>query len=406
MKEITNILKSYLDKHFSKKISISNVEFSNKSKSFLSKIINLMNQSEIAFENTVIESKILDIYPKGNSFEFTPDIIKNEIENMNKKCIQYTFLIGKRTFNISFVYPKNTTTVMLQKYIKRVFMWLFIATFFAPKKCSQHMNIYLYLTSIKKFLPNKKGEFIDEQHANTAFTTSCKKNTEIYIYREEEWFKVLIHETFHNLGLDFSEYDNTKSSNCISKIFPIPIQTNIRLFETYCEMWGEIINSIFISYFSTRHVENLEISIPRIIQKTAFILTYEKLFSLFQCAKVLHYFNITYKNLYETTSYAQKLRTQYKEKTQILSYYILKSIYMFHVNSYIEWCDTNNNSSINFNKGSQSLEKNIESYCGFIREHYQNEEYIETIGKLEKWLLKDHKPTIENQTLRMTMFEL
>ena len=42
---------------------------------------------------------------------------------------------------------------------------------------------------------------------NGGVSNVCVKNSlsEIVIFRREEWFKVLIHETFHNYGLDFSD---------------------------------------------------------------------------------------------------------------------------------------------------------------------------------------------------------
>ena len=31
----------------------------------------------------------------------------------------------------------------------------------------------------------------------------------LFIFRNEEWFKALIHETFHNMGFDFSCIDSS-----------------------------------------------------------------------------------------------------------------------------------------------------------------------------------------------------
>jgi hypothetical protein len=98
-------------------------------------------------------------------------------------------------------------------------MWLYVANHYASRECSQKMNIYIYFTDFKKVLPTSE-RMIHRENANTAFTTSCQTVTEINLYREEEWFKVLIHETFHNLGLDFSEVDDKSSRNAILKIFP------------------------------------------------------------------------------------------------------------------------------------------------------------------------------------------
>ena len=78
---------------------------------------------------------------------------------------------------------------------------------------------------------------------------------------------------------------------------------------------------------------------------------------------------------------------------------------MFHINPYIEWCIVNNSNVLNFNKRSQIVDNNIESYCAFIREHYSNSEYLTKVKHIEKWFISS--PLIEeNQNLRMTMFEM
>ena len=69
------------------------------------------------------------------------------------------------------------------------------------------MNIYIFLTDLKKKLPEHTGQEIGKINVNTGFTMTCRPKSNIVIYRKEEWFKVLIHETFHNFGLDFFVYN-------------------------------------------------------------------------------------------------------------------------------------------------------------------------------------------------------
>ena len=58
-------------------------------------------------------------------------------------------------------------------------------------------------------MPDSNIDIIDQIHVNTGFTTTCPVDSEIVIFREEEWFKVFIHETFHNFALDFSDMNNS-----------------------------------------------------------------------------------------------------------------------------------------------------------------------------------------------------
>jgi hypothetical protein len=275
------------------------------------------------------------------------------------------------------------------------------------------MNIYLYFTDLLKMLPSS-GKPIKEIHANTAFTTFCKPTTEIHLFREEEWFKVLIHETFHSLGLDFSEFDHSDTNKQILSIFPV--NSDVRIFETYCETWAELLNTMFIVFYSTDKSPDLE----KLIKKTEGLLDQERMFSLFQCVKILDFYGLDYSDLYERTQAAHLRRLyRYKENTHVLSYYILKSIFIFFINDFVEWCvDHNNKSLLNFNKTPSILNKNMEEYCGFIKEHYNRNEYTALIKLIDSWYenLRDenlryekinfnNNNIIELKTLRMTILE-
>jgi hypothetical protein len=258
------------------------------------------------------------------------------------------------------------------------------------------------LTTLKKILPSQSKQ-INQEHANSGFTITCNSTSEIHIFRDEEWFKVLLHETFHNLGLDFSGIENKPINECIYNIFPM--KTEGKYFETYCEMWAEIINVMFVSFVSSKNkkIENL-------ITKTSELLNIEREFSMFQCVKILYFFGMTYTDLYEKTPNAIHARMyKYKESTPIFSYFILKSIMMFYVDDYVEWCAGHNHWSLNFDKKQKS--NNLIEYCGFIREHYNNVDFLYNIDTIEKRVFKNKSTSkrVSNdimQTLRMTVFEI
>ena len=56
----------------------------------------------------------------------------------------------------------------------------------------------------------------------------------------ELWFKVLIHELFHNLNLDFSTANISKSVKKLKSY--CKLDSDYYIFETYCEIWGRILN--------------------------------------------------------------------------------------------------------------------------------------------------------------------
>jgi hypothetical protein len=242
---------------------------------------------------------------------------------------------------------------------------------------------------------------LDTIHINTAFTTACAKNhNEIYIYRKEEWFKVLIHESFHSFGLDFASMTEEKTNQQMFSIFPI--KCDLRLYETYTETWAEIINVIFVSVnsYSCKEESISMRKLKHIIEKNMYN---EMIFSAFQCIKVLHHNDLKYRELYEMSNDSILKRMNYKENTNVFSYYILKSILIYHYNDFIEWCYANNG-SIKF----EPNEKNISGFIQFIKSKQKTNAFLRTIDFLENWFSKNKNKHAEKwvlQTSRMSITE-
>jgi hypothetical protein len=255
------------------------------------------------------------------------------------------------------------------------------------------MTIQLYFTQHLKSLAKTKTEPLDRVHVNTAFTTACAPSTEIFLFRKEEWFKVFIHETFHNLGLDFSSMDNGNVNAMVSKIFPVT--GDIRLYETYCEMWAEIMNALFVSFFSTRKTKDDEITVMR---KFRSMLGFESVFSVFQCAKILEHYGLTYHDMTSLERRSHGLK-KYKEETYILSYYIIKSVFMTHVNDFIEWCLDHNGDTLDFKKNPT----NMADFVRAITKLYKTPKHLELVHAVENVDLTETDEFIRN-TLRMTVF--
>ena len=206
---------------------------------------------------------------------------------------------------------------------------------YSRKECSQHLSIYLYLTSMKKTLDDCTTDCtISQDNANTAFTFACKRNNEVYLYRKEEWFKVLCHELFHSFGLDFSEFECSEVDKKMFTVFPI--KTDLRLYEAYTELWGEMLNAMFIAHFSVNSEEYdyfieegseyQQAYLNKMLKKVEPLLYQERMFSVFQASKILTHYGMSYDDLYSKDTDAIKARNGYKESTPVLSYYIIKNI--------------------------------------------------------------------------------
>jgi hypothetical protein len=408
------INKTYKNRVRTKHKSSKNKMIKNKckSKEVLNYLLKLIENAEQHYTKCILTTS--DTFVKSNDFEHMPDEIKTEIENM--KCSQYicNFSIEKDNHmdpdKYSVILQTYETDIeVLQNYVKKIYIWLYIANSFSRHECSHNLEIYLYLTKLKKQLP-EDGFIIEEKHANTAFTMSCKKHNEINIFRQEEWFKVLIHESFHAFGLDFSELDNTPydGSSEIIKLFPLA--SDVNLFETYCEMWAEIFNILFIVYFNSKNINmNFQKNKAKIMMEIENRIQNERLFSLFQCAKVLNHYSLEYKELYERSLEAENERnTKYKERTNVLSYYIIKSIFMFFINDFLIWCCNNNKTKKGlFTLQMKQTPENIKNYCKFIENHYKDPKYTGSLFLFEDWFRNANNasriiPELYN-TLRMTI---
>ena len=328
-----------------------------------------------------------DEFPKGVDFEYIDPEIREEIERFSKIGKKYSFIVGGRTINIYSVYPysgainKIAVYKMLDESVKKMYIWLYAGSHFAPTDCSRELTVYWYLTDEKKVLPEIDGEPIGSLHANTAFTFACSPvPNNIYIYRKEEWFKVFIHESFHSLGLDFAKMPEDIANTEVFKIFKV--DCDLRFYEAYTETWAEIINVLFVCMENPGSVFEI-------------LMNNERMFSLFQKTKILSHQKIKYRGLLSKNSY--------KEETPVFSYYILKSIMMFFYDDFIEWSIDNNRGSIEFNKTPE----NIKSLVSFIKERVENPEYLKSIDEYEGWFSHNgHKEGREMETLRMSVNDI
>jgi hypothetical protein len=263
------------------------------------------------------------------------------------------------------------------------------------------MSIFLYFTGHLKKLAKSKIEPLDTLHVNTALTTSCLPKTEIHIFRHEEWYKVFIHETFHNLGLDFSDMDNSDCNRRILEIFPI-MENDVRVYESYCETWAEILHVLILSFISTKDKSNGEF----IIKKMQKMLKYEIMFSAFQCSKILNHYHMNYNHLVNVNCPISKnARKQYREHTHLLSYYIIKFILISQPSAFIEWCLSNNGSASKKILHFQQTPQNIVNYVELIKTNYLHPSVLRYLKITEEWF-HNHTGTnnVESQTLRMTIF--
>lgn len=402
---------------------------------------------------------------------YIPTSIVTYIKEKFTYILTYSFRINEtRSAKVNFIifedsiYEINNIKKKSASYFKnavlKIYLWLKIASKYAAKECAPILECFIYLTPFKRSHPlfskekekeneNKQDAYEDYEeyeelyhhvniqrdadigvlkpiHINGGVSDLCKPSGHVIVYRKEEWFKVFVHETMHNYGLDFAEMDISEANRLLHKIFTI--QKSVKLYESYCEIWARIMNVVFETYFdinsrakfssrTTRKnfIDNLKLnenmggesgsatSIKSARNRKKFVkqfynyLQYESLFSLFQSIKILNYMGLDYNIITNCTDsnyiVAKKL---YKEETNAFAYYIIVSILLSSFNNFILWCIDNNTNIIQFKKNKN----NINNFVQFIYKNYKKNEILNTIMDLEIRLESIDSGTEVNETYK------
>jgi hypothetical protein len=289
---------------------------------------------------------------------------------------------------------KGRVQRFFQDAIYKIYLWLNLADKYASKHCSETMNLHFYFTDHMKQLGSVDLEALDMIHVNTAFTTSCSRETEIYLFRREEWFKVFMHETFHNLGFDFSEMDCSTLDKRLNAVFPL--NNKFKVYESYCEMWAETAHVLFLLFFKGYNKSDA-------LAKFETVLHYETVYSLFQCVKMLNHYQITYDQLTnKTCSFSKKAREKYREKSPVFSYYVIKTIFLLSWNDFLEWCLNNNENLLQFSKTPNAQT----SFADLISRLHKSERVLSNISVMENWF-RENKHLVNDsyimRNMRMTL---
>ena len=94
---------------------------------------------------------------------------------------------------------------------------------------------------------------------------------------------------------------------------------------------------------------------------------------------------LTYKDLISNTEHSKTLRENlYKEKTNVLSYYVIKTVLINNYQGFLYWCKNNNSSLLQFTKTL----KNQMNYCELIQKNYKSSSMIENVSETQKFFKK------------------
>ena len=306
--------------------------------------------------------------------KFVPQLIKEDIKSHYKWKLIYNINIDNKNLKIIFgikseTFPKN----IFDNKVKHIIALVKYFLLYTKNDKIKNISLYLYLTPYKKYIPSNPIDVLSPTHCNSALTYPCEKNVSIFLFRDEEWFKVLAHEIMHAFCLDFSVFKTNMVQNELYKIFPI--KSDFLLSETYAEYWATFTNCAFISYnqyLDTNDFKDFKIYFN-------ILYNFEKYFAFIQCVKILNHMNLKYKNLFDNTIKKEIKGMMYKENTNVFVYYILKLIFYYFDNDFLSICFDNNDNIIHFDK----TELNLKRILKFIKKKHDNPQLLSKIKLFE-----------------------
>lgn len=319
---------------------------------------------------------------------FNSSFIDGKIRKKITEQMKYTYTVNLnilcKRFKIIYYSVREIDYIILNKYIEYVFVIIHTLLLFQNNQQENEdkdKTIHIFFLDEKKELP-KNNTILDPLHINSGACDVHSQN--IIIFRREEWTKLLIHELFHLLHLDFQLELSDKQIRELKNRFKV--DSTYKIYETYCEIQATIIHISFISFslcnqysYDCREKELIKFDY---IYYVKVLYIYEYLFSVFQYKKIQSY-----------------MKGEYKEKTNVFCYYILKTSLLVNINNFFNWIDINNINILQFNK------EKINHFIELLYKSFVNMKEIKRSYFIKYTNYKiDNKLDNEiNRTLRMTI---
>jgi hypothetical protein len=343
---------------------------------------------EGCFQSQVIETKDQFKQPEGKNSRYFPSHIQKYVTT--NELYQLVFIcgnVGEREITVVFTLFDKAELKRIEfytQYVKMMYIWLYICGNYANQSCTETLHVFIYPTPFAKNLPTNPATIIGPEHINTAFTMACAKNGQIIIFREEEWFKVFIHETFHSYGLDFATHPHSDLKNILRSLFPI--NSDFDIYEAYTETWARIMNCAFCSFNALVNKKDQK----GFILNMNFCLEMERMFALYQCIKILGFMGLRYNDIYQPTEKNKgSLRDLYKENTHVFAYYIMSAIFLNDHQGFMLWCKKNNTRLLKFDTNPDTFKK----FSDYILTVYDCISLLNNMGEMGALNVKVNKST-------------
>jgi hypothetical protein len=259
--------------------------------------------------------------------EFTSLDIQNEIQLGLKKNRKFNIEINGTRLNL-LLFSENDFK-MNHKFLKRCFILDAIRN-----KKRKDINLEIWLSNKKKNLPPKREKkYLGSKEVNSGCNTFNGMENRVSVWRKEELPKVLVHELVHSLGLE--KYNGYKEvEDFIYNHFDIKRNNRFNLFENYVELVANILNICLTM------IENGKGDIKSFNR----MIDLECTHCLFQVGKILNYYGYkNFEDFYKKKGLKEENKTdRYLQKSNIFSYFVMRSMVIFNINDFIKLCRDKN----------------------------------------------------------------
>lgn len=190
---------------------------------------------------------------------------------------------------------------------------------------NRNLTLTLLLTSDKKVPCTLEGCVLGPKHVNSGVTFTSASSIDVFIFREEEVFKVMLHEFIHAFGLDYGglyQYEIDAAEKRLMDQWKV--NKPLRVNESFTDTWACLLN---ICIFTRMYV---------------LLFNHQQLESERQCLHVL--FECERKYILEKAgevwrhlqSQKKLLGGHVKEDSHVISYYIFKAYNFYTMENFLQ----------------------------------------------------------------------
>lgn len=158
----------------------------------------------------------------------------------------YKFLtsIAGRTAELRFwIYPDHPHPLAeLRRNARLAFVWLeMLLMCVSGTDGSRGMICDFLMLPDRRIFPDGVDELIAPIHCNGGLSYIGQDIARFCVYRQEEWFKVFVHETFHAFGV----HGQFPGWGVVKELTGLSFPEKLELSEVYAEVWARIILVLF-----------------------------------------------------------------------------------------------------------------------------------------------------------------